>query len=216
VNGSCGQLWPDMSCGVSEECGVRILTNRPAAARPAGRTSMVTNARASAPTANTPQRPIPPPADSDEPDETPATPPPAAAPAPAQTPPRNVPDATPPPGAPDSPEGLNTTALFGNDSYALTRAAIMELMRVKPLIQAAIARSGGVYDITGYASSSGTVAHNRVLSQRRADAVVRWFTTNGVPSASLHAVGRGESDLVRNADGTENVAASRRVTISRQ
>jgi outer membrane protein OmpA-like peptidoglycan-associated protein len=46
------------------------------------------------------------------------------------------------------------------------------------LAQKAIATKGYVIEIAGYADSSGNIQRNRVLSQQRADAVVRYLQEN--------------------------------------
>jgi outer membrane protein OmpA-like peptidoglycan-associated protein len=47
--------------------------------------------------------------------------------------------------------------------------------------------------IEGHTDSTGSVATNEELSQRRADAVTTALIERGVPAQNLHAVGKGES-----------------------
>lgn len=70
-------------------------------------------------------------------------------------------------------------------------------------------------DIQGYASSDGSDQLNLTLSQSRANAVKNYLTSIcGVSASQIkNAVGYGETNLVTNADGTENRAASRRVEV---
>ena len=77
--------------------------------------------------------------------------------------------------------------------------------------------------IEGHTDSDGTYAHNLDLSQRRALAVVTFClddSFNGLTKEEklqlrdmITANGRSESQLIYNADGTENKEASRRVEI---
>lgn len=77
--------------------------------------------------------------------------------------------------------------------------------------------------IEGHTDSDGTYAHNLDLSQRRALAVVTFCLGDSFSSLTreeklqlrtmITANGRSESQLIYNADGTENKEASRRVEI---
>jgi outer membrane protein OmpA-like peptidoglycan-associated protein len=53
--------------------------------------------------------------------------------------------------------------------------------------------------IEGHTDSRGSEAHNKQLSQRRAEAIRRWLAQHGVEASRLEAVGRGEAD----AEGIE-------------
>ena len=72
-------------------------------------------------------------------------------------------------------------------------------------------------DIHGFASSDGSDQTNLALSQNRANSVKKYLTGScGVSTAQIkNTVGHGEDPnfLVRNSDGTENQAASRRVEV---
>lgn len=70
--------------------------------------------------------------------------------------------------------------------------------------------------ILGFASSDGSDATNLSLSKNRANAVSNYLKAQGVGASQLSKVdGLGEDPtyLVRNADGSENMEASRRVEI---
>jgi len=61
--------------------------------------------------------------------------------------------------------------------------------------------------VEGHTDSKGTDAYNRRLSQRRAEAVVKYLVTKGVGPARLEAVGLGESRPLaanENPDGSDN------------
>lgn len=68
-------------------------------------------------------------------------------------------------------------------------------------------------DVAGHADSTGTDEYNMALSQRRADAVARVLTTNGVNPVRLVAVGFGESRPIASNDTVAGRAANRRVEI---
>lgn len=70
--------------------------------------------------------------------------------------------------------------------------------------------------ILGFASSDGSDATNQTLSENRASAVKNYLTSCGVNAAQIKETkGLGETPefLIKNEDGTENVAASRRVEV---
>lgn len=71
--------------------------------------------------------------------------------------------------------------------------------------------------IYGFASSDGDETKNMTLSQNRASAVTSYLLgTCGVSSSQIKDIrGFGETPdyLIRNSDGTENMAASRRVEV---
>ena len=58
--------------------------------------------------------------------------------------------------------------------------------------------------VNGYASTPGTAAHNRVLSQARATAVAMFLEAHGVPRSHLLAVGHGATDLVAPGSSRDN------------
>lgn len=70
-------------------------------------------------------------------------------------------------------------------------------------------------DIQGYASSDGSDQLNLTLSQNRANTVRNYLVnTCGVAASQIQAAtGYGETNLITNADGTENREASRRVEV---
>ncbi len=103
--------------------------------------------------------------------------------------------------------------LFSTGKYALQAAAQNELKNFATKVL-------NVYTdcdvaIHGYASSDGADQTNLTLSQNRANSVKTYLTnTCGVNANQIkNAQGFGETNLVLNADGTENRAASRRVEV---
>jgi OmpA-OmpF porin, OOP family len=65
--------------------------------------------------------------------------------------------------------------------------------------------------IDGYTDSSGTEAYNQQLSQRRAEAVRKFFIDNGIAPRRLEARGFGESNPAYPNDSPANMAKNRRV-----
>jgi len=100
---------------------------------------------------------------------------------------------------------LPAPALFRNGSAVLRPAAARVLA---PLLRA-LRRPGAVAVIIGYASSPGTARANRLLSQRRASAVARYFAAHQVDPAALTVVGQGATRFV----GPGPSAANRRVVV---
>ncbi len=70
---------------------------------------------------------------------------------------------------------------------------------------------GRKFTVIGHTDASGSAAYNKSLSDRRAAAVRRYLTENGVASSRLKAVGKGESQLLNTDD--PNAGENRRVEI---
>lgn len=70
---------------------------------------------------------------------------------------------------------------------------------------------GRKFTVIGHTDASGSATYNKALSDRRAAAVRRYLTENGVASSRLKATGKGESQLLNNDD--PNAAENRRVEI---
>ncbi len=102
--------------------------------------------------------------------------------------------------------------LFKVGKYDLQSGAKTDLTKFSQVLKN---NSDCLVDIQGYASSDGSDQLNLTLSQNRADAVKNYLTTIcGVPTSQIkNSVGYGETNLVTNADGSENRAASRRVEV---
>jgi outer membrane protein OmpA-like peptidoglycan-associated protein len=86
---------------------------------------------------------------------------------------------------------LSGDLLFRKDEYRLRPNAEPILRKVKRVL----ARSPeATVTLAGHADSSGEVAHNQMLSERRAEFVAAWLLRNGaVQRAKLTARGHGES-----------------------
>jgi outer membrane protein OmpA-like peptidoglycan-associated protein len=102
-------------------------------------------------------------------------------------------------------------AAFPSGSAQLTDRAIASL---RALAAAVPARSN--LSITGHTDGQGADEANRLLSQRRADAVRRALAAAGIAASRLKAVGRGEADPVADNATEAGRARNRRVEISVQ
>ena len=78
---------------------------------------------------------------------------------------------------------------------------------------ASLQQHPGPAEVHGYTDSKGKPAHNLVLSQHRAESVVRYLVAHGVPASSLTAKGFGEDNPVASNDTASGRAENRRVTI---
>lgn len=79
----------------------------------------------------------------------------------------------------------------------------------------ALNAKGYVLEVSGYADTTGTVERNRILSQRRADAVIRYLVENhNIPLRRIVTpYGYGESHPVAENTSREGRAQNRRVEI---
>ena len=102
-------------------------------------------------------------------------------------------------------DSVSAPVLFGNNSYALSPAAVGSLSPLLPKLRG----PGVTVVINGYASTPGTAEANYILSFERATAVSRWLEARGVPESALVIVGHGASDVV----GSGASGANRRVLV---
>jgi outer membrane protein OmpA-like peptidoglycan-associated protein len=102
-------------------------------------------------------------------------------------------------------DSVSAPVLFGNDSYALSAAAVRKLTGLLPRLR----EPGATAVINGFASTPGTAQANYILSYQRATAVADFFESRDVPAASLVIAGHGATDLV----GSGASGANRRVLV---
>jgi len=101
-------------------------------------------------------------------------------------------------------EGVN----FAYDSSTLTPAANAKLNEAVEMLKANMSMR---VRIEGHTDSRGSDEYNMSLSQRRAESVVNYLTSNGIASNRLSSVGRGESAPVATNDTDAGRAQNRRV-----
>lgn len=97
------------------------------------------------------------------------------------------------------------SAVLSNDSK----------MTLDDIASKAMNAKGYVLEVSGFADSTGSVARNRVLSQRRADAVIRYLVENhNIPLRRIITpYGFGEMNPIAENDTREGRAQNRRVEI---
>lgn len=100
--------------------------------------------------------------------------------------------------------------LFALDSAAVRSDLRRDLGVVAGNLQA---YPNSTISIEGHTDNTGTANYNRILSQRRANAVADILMNNGVPPARLYAVGRGENEPVASNLSATGRAQNRRVEI---
>jgi outer membrane protein OmpA-like peptidoglycan-associated protein len=88
--------------------------------------------------------------------------------------------------------GQHATVLFKLDKATLTKD---DMQSLDQLAQTVSSLKHYVIQIQGYTDKTGPKEYNLQLSQKRADAVIRYLTTNGkVPLVRIYSLGYGESD----------------------
>ena len=96
---------------------------------------------------------------------------------------------------------------FKSGQAELTTGSLAVLAMV-----ASIARGcGASFEVASHTDDRGDAAVNQALSQRRAEAVVRYLVGSGVPADQLRAVGYGETQPVADNATETGRAANRRV-----
>ncbi len=105
-----------------------------------------------------------------------------------------------------------TAINFRNNSAVLS---VQSKQQLDDLANKAMTAKGYVIEITGYTDSSGSVQKNRALSQRRADAVVRYLAENHrIPLRRIITpFGYGEAQAVADNRTREGRAQNRRVEV---
>lgn len=103
--------------------------------------------------------------------------------------------------------------LFATGKYNLNETAQTELRNFSNVLKNNTDCSVG---ILGYTDSTGSEATNQTLSENRAKSVKTFLTSCGTPASQItHVIGYGENPqyLIKDANGNENLAASRRVEV---
>ena len=79
------------------------------------------------------------------------------------------------------------------DSWALKKESISELDRLYRLLKE---NPDIIVEVAGFTDSTGTVSYNQTLSERRAQAVVKWLTEKGIEGARLKSQGYGSASPI--------------------
>ncbi len=106
--------------------------------------------------------------------------------------------------------GLNERLLFDIDSSTLTDNARQTLARITTAFSAV-----GIHGaaLEGHTDSTGTAAHNRTLSLRRAEAVKAMVVELGMAAGKVRTAGKGEGQPIDSNATSEGRAQNRRVVI---
>ncbi|MGA9852451.1 MAG: OmpA family protein [Gammaproteobacteria bacterium] len=137
-------------------------------------------------------QPTPPPAPAPA---QPAPPPPAPAPAPAPAPQKII-------ALPGVQFATNSDRLLPASQNTLDGA--VQTLQNNPGIDA---------EVAGYTDNTGKAAYNVGLSQRRAEAVMKYLVDHGIDASRLMAKGYGEADPVASNKTTAGRAQNRRVEL---
>ncbi len=106
--------------------------------------------------------------------------------------------------------------LFGYDSYQLTETTKTNLREMANVMQK-YAETDIV--IAGHTDSKGSEEYNQTLSERRAASVADFLKAQGISSARITTIGKGETDPIApnttesGADNPEGRAQNRRVEV---
>ena len=100
-------------------------------------------------------------------------------------------------------------SLFAFDSAVLSNKAQAGLDK----LAVALKDSGKKVEVNGYTDSTGSAEYNKVLSQKRAQAVASYLESKGVPAKNLTVKGYGATNFVAENDTAEGRAQNRRVDI---
>jgi outer membrane protein OmpA-like peptidoglycan-associated protein len=105
---------------------------------------------------------------------------------------------------------LTNDILFDTDSYALRSASRNTL---NELAQNFRQYPDNRINVEGHTDSTGTEAHNQVLSENRAASVADYLIDQGVPSSTITVYGFGEARPKASNDTAEGRQLNRRVEI---
>ncbi|MEI9971576.1 MAG: OmpA family protein [Ignavibacteriota bacterium] len=98
--------------------------------------------------------------------------------------------------------------LFDFDKYTLKPGAREKLAKVSGIL---LAYPGLKIQLEGHTDSIGSDSYNMTLSQNRATAVQDYLVQQGIPAASLTAVGYGKASPVASNDTDSGRQQNRRV-----
>jgi outer membrane protein OmpA-like peptidoglycan-associated protein len=100
--------------------------------------------------------------------------------------------------------------LFDTGSYTLKPGAREKLAKISGIV---LAHPGLTLQIEGHTDSVGSDQYNQQLSERRAGSVQDFLVQQGVPAASVSAIGFGKMEPVATNDTAEGRQLNRRVEL---
>jgi len=141
----------------------------------------------------------------------PPAPPPASAPAPAPVAP---PPPAPTPAPAPAPAPQKIISLPGVE-FATNSARLLPVSQttLDGAVQTLKDNPGIDAEVAGYTDNTGKPAYNLKLSQRRAEAVMKYLVDHGIDASRLTAKGYGEADPVASNATKEGRAQNRRVEL---
>jgi OOP family OmpA-OmpF porin len=108
---------------------------------------------------------------------------------------------------------IRLEVFFDTNSSTIKAESYPDLDRVVTFMKETSPSATGV--VEGHTDSQGSDAANLALSQRRADAVLKYLVDHGISSARLTARGYGETQPVADNGTAEGRAQNRRVVLRR-
>ena len=109
-------------------------------------------------------------------------------------------------------KGVNLTLeniFFDTNKAILKKESFAELNRVVALIKT----NNFKIELFGHTDNVGKNDYNLLLSQKRADAVRKYFIEKGIPPADVSALGKGEAAPIEKNDSEKGKAKNRRVEV---
>ena len=95
--------------------------------------------------------------------------------------------------------------------FAFDRSDLRNTSAVEPVLRILRDNPDTSVRVIGHTDSKGTNAYNQGLSERRANAVARYLTSNGISSSRISTVGHGEEHPVADNSTDQGRAQNRRV-----
>jgi len=105
---------------------------------------------------------------------------------------------------------------FDTSTATIQGGSVPLLERLTGIALACVGEGGLTVEIGGHTDSQGTDENNQVLSEARAEAVLGFMASRGVPTDGLRAVGYGETQPIGDNETAEGRAANRRISFEWQ